>query len=350
MPEPRKSPLLRHPIAVGLVLTIGIGLLMAIGAAQVAFFLAFAAMLLASLMSFPVEWLSRWMPRGVAVLITVFLLLAIVAVLAAVSVRKLAAEGQGMIEHVSDAVARLQNWFEDHGQPADGNAGQAIASLRQRVDEWLANAAAKVVPAALTTVEAVFGAVVVLVLGAFIVHRPDVYRRGLLRLMPVKWEQRCAQVCDEEATALRRWIGGMLVSMTVMGALTGLGLWIAGIKVWLLLAVLTFFGTFVPYAGAIATAVPGLVMGLAQSSTHFFYALVVYLGVHIVEGYIVQPLIMKRAVHLQPALLLFWQSLIGAAFGVLGVMVATPLLVAVQVLVRLVYVEDYLGKEPEAAT
>jgi predicted PurR-regulated permease PerM len=191
------------------------------------------------------------------------------------------------------------------------------------------------------------GVVVVLVLGAFLVHRPSSYRQGLLRLLPQAWEERCAMLLDQEAEALRHWVGGMLVSMTVMGTLAGLGLWLAGIHVWLLLAVLTFCGTFVPYAGAIASAVPGLVMGLAHSPAHFFYACGVYLGVHITEGYIVQPMIMKRTVELQPAMLLFWQALMGGAFGVLGVIVATPLLVTVQVLVRVVYVEGYLGKEPE---
>lgn len=343
---PKRAPLLRHPIAIGLALAIGIGLLTAFSTARAALFLGFAAILMASLMSFPVNLLTRWMPRGLAVVVTIVAMLALVTALIVVLVPTLSAEGERLTDHIAEAADRLQQWMQD--TPAVTDGGKAIEStVRDRVREWIGTTMAQAVPASLGLVEGLLSAVVVLVLGAFFVHRPGSYRHGLLRLVPISWEDRAAQLWDAEVHALRHWVGGMLVSMAIMGTLTGLGLWIAGIDGWPLLAVLTFFGTFVPYAGAIATAIPGLVVGLAQSPAHFFYALLVYVGVHVTEGYIVQPMIMKRAVHLQPALLLFWQALMTGAFGVIGVIGATPLLVAVQVMVQNVYIEGYLGRVPE---
>src|SRR5439155_26279981 len=99
------------------------------------------------------------------------------------------------------------------------------------------------------------------------------------------------------------------------------------------------FGTFIPYAGAIASAIPGLAVGLGQSPQRFFYAVIVYVGVHLIEGYLVEPLIMKRAVTLRPALLLLWQLTMGALFGVLGIVVAAPSLACVQVAVTYLYIE-----------
>jgi predicted PurR-regulated permease PerM len=46
----------------------------------------------------------------------------------------------------------------------------------------------------------------------------------------------------------------------------------------------------------VSSAVPGLLVGLAQSPNHFFMALGVYVGVHVIEGYLVQPYVMRRAV------------------------------------------------------
>ena len=97
------------------------------------------------------------------------------------------------------------------------------------------------------------------------------------------------------------WITGS--SIMAAGGWTAIPMWVLGI--------LTFLGTFVPYVGAIASAVPGLIVGLAQSPMHFVYALLVYIGVHLVEGYMVSPYIMKRSVHLRPGWLLFWQLLQG---------------------------------------
>ena len=142
----------------------------------------------------------------------------------------------------------------------------------------------------------------------------------------------------------QKWVGGIVVSMTIMGTLAALGLWVAGINDWLLLGFLTFLGTFVPYVGAIASAIPGLLVALAQSPRHFLFAGVVYLGVHLVEGYLIAPLVMRRAVEIKPALLLAGQGALGAIFGIPGTIVATPLIVCGQTLVDYLWVERKLGK------
>jgi predicted PurR-regulated permease PerM len=141
-------------------------------------------------------------------------------------------------------------------------------------------------------------------------------------------------------------VGGTVVSMVVVGTVTALGLLLCGIQGWALLGLLTFFGTFVPYVGAVSSSVPGLLVGLSQSPQHFFYALGVYLGVHVIEGYVVQPLVMRRAVEANPALLLFFQAVMGALFGLLGLIVATPLLTVLQIVVTTLWIEGRLHKKP----
>ena len=141
-------------------------------------------------------------------------------------------------------------------------------------------------------------------------------------------------------------MGGTVVAMLLMGSVTAVGLWACGIQGWALLGLLTFFGTFVPYVGAVSSAVPGLLVGLAQSPTHFFMALAVYVGVHVIEGYLVQPYVMRRAVEANPALLLFFQAVMGALFGLLGLIVATPLLTLLQITVTTLWIEGRLHKKP----
>ena len=89
-----------------------------------------------------------------------------------------------------------------------------------------------------------------------------------------------------------------------------------------------------------------MLAGLAQSPRHFALAAAVYLGVHLVEGYLVEPLVMRRAVDLKPALLLVGQGLFGAVFGLMGTVVATPLIVCSQELTKYLWVERRLGKDP----
>jgi predicted PurR-regulated permease PerM len=69
-----------------------------------------------------------------------------------------------------------------------------------------------------------------------------------------------------------------------------------------------------------------------------------YLTVQVVESYILQPLVQRRAVSLPPSLTLLAQVLSGTVFGALGIVLATPLTVAVMNLVQMLYVEDVLKR------
>jgi predicted PurR-regulated permease PerM len=184
------------------------------------------------------------------------------------------------------------------------------------------------------------------ILAFFFVHDPRSYARAIHTVVPARYEAEVTEAVARVGTAIRHWIGGVFVAMLVMGTLAGVGLAIIGLPGWFPLALLTFAGTFVPYLGAILSAVPGLLLAFARSPLELLYATLVYGAVHVCEGYIVQPIIMKRAVRLRPAFLLLWQMLMAALFGIEGIVVATPLLVCVKALVEYLYIERFLGKSP----
>jgi predicted PurR-regulated permease PerM len=197
-----------------------------------------------------------------------------------------------------------------------------------------------------SSVEIAGGIVIVIVLAAFFAHDPRTYRDAVRMLVPRSAEEVYDATWEKLQIGLRHWVRGILVSMTIMGIVAAVGLKIAGIQSWAVLGALVFLGTFVPYVGAIASSIPGLLLGLAHSGSQFLAALCVYLGVHIIEGYLVQPFVMRRAVIIQPAFLLIWQLVMGTLCGLLGIIVATPLLVCVQIVVGEVYVRRKLGKSP----
>ncbi len=100
-----------------------------------------------------------------------------------------------------------------------------------------------------------------------------------------------------------------------------------------------FFGEFVPYIGPVLAAIPGLAVALTDSPRTALYALIVYVTVQQLENHLLVPYVMKKAVKLQPALLIGWQLLVASTFGLAGVIVATPLLAVLQIAVDHFYVE-----------
>jgi predicted PurR-regulated permease PerM len=325
-------------IRTGLILLAAIVALAFAWLARDILLVCFLGVLIGVVFSYPVDLLAKVMKRGVAVLLVLLVLgggLTGIGFLAAPSITE---QVNDLQDSAPKAIKSARSWLRDQG-----DAGEKIQESAGKV---LDKAGEIAVPALLGLVSGLTSIVLVIVLGAFLVSDPELYKRGLRSLVPKSSEKIFDESWDRAGNGLRRWVGGILVSMTIMGSLSAIGLKIAGIHDWMLLGLLTFFGTFVPYVGAVASAIPGLLVAATQSPRHLLFAFIVYTGIHIVEGYLVEPLIMARAVKLKPAVLLVSVGVMSAIFELPGVVVATPLLVCAQALVDYLWVERSLAKEP----
>jgi predicted PurR-regulated permease PerM len=173
---------------------------------------------------------------------------------------------------------------------------------------------------------------------------PEVYQRGLLYLFPRKKRPRIARVCRDAAANVGRWLVARFVAMAVCGVLTFVGLWLLHVPLALALAVVAGLFAFVDYVGAVASAVPAILVALGRSPALAFGTLIVFVVVHIVEGYLLTPWLVRRAVHAPPAFTLGMQLLLGAVFGIAGIVLANPLTVVLLVIVQRLYVEDALDE------
>lgn len=119
-----------------------------------------------------------------------------------------------------------------------------------------------------------------------------------------------------------------MVAVAVIDAvLIGLGLLVLGVPLVLPLAVLTFPGAFVPIIGATLAGAAAVLVALVSDGVGTALAvLAVVLVVQQVEGNLLQPLIMRRAVHLHPVAIVLAVSAGALLAGVPGAIIATPLL------------------------
>jgi predicted PurR-regulated permease PerM len=205
---------------------------------------------------------------------------------------------------------------------------------------------------AVNVVEVVGGIVVLIFLAVYFAAEAGLYVGGLMRLVPPARRARAAEILHETASAVWYWMLGRLFSMTMLGVVTAYGLWLLGVPLPVALGFLAGIMTFVPYIGSIASAIPSVIIAASINLTLAVYVIAFYLGVHVVEGYVLVPLVQRRAVHLPPALTLSAQVILGFLAGFIGLLFATPLVAAGLVLVRMIYVEGILGdrEEGEPAT
>jgi predicted PurR-regulated permease PerM len=194
------------------------------------------------------------------------------------------------------------------------------------------------------TFEILGSIVLIFFLGLYLAATPHFYRQGVLILLTPEHRRRGREVVVALRTALRWWLLGRAVTMTLMGTLTTLALWFMDVPLALVLGIIAAILLFVPYLGAVAAAVPACLIALMQSPMKAFWVAVIYTGVHVLEGYTITPYVQKRAVALPPAMLLSVQLLSAALFGTLGIVFSTPLLVVVIVLIQTLYLQDVLGE------
>jgi predicted PurR-regulated permease PerM len=185
--------------------------------------------------------------------------------------------------------------------------------------------------------------VVVAFIGLFAAASPGTYRRGVLSLVPRERRRRVGEVLDEMAAALRWWLVGQLVAVVLIALTTWAGLALIGMPGALLLGLQAGLVNFIPYLGPVIAAAPILLAAMAQGTAMVLWALGVHALIQTVEGYVLAPLIQKRAVDVPPVLTLAAVMLFGALFGALGIALATPLVAALKVAVARLYVEDRLG-------
>lgn len=192
---------------------------------------------------------------------------------------------------------------------------------------------------------------VVLVAAIYFAIAPAMYMNGVVRLVPTGYRPRARQILEQIAHTLRWWSVGQMIDMAVVGTLSGVGLELVGVPLALALAVVAGLFTFVPYFGAIAASVPALIVAATLSWSKVFWVVGVFLVCHGVEGYIIAPVVQRRTVELPPALTIMAMVLLGAVYGALGLILATPVIAAILVFVREAYVEDVLGdRDVEASS
>ena len=202
----------------------------------------------------------------------------------------------------------------------------------------------KRVTGVLSTVLNVLGTIVlILFVGIYLSVKPGWYRDGVAALVPQGRRARVREVFDTAGRALWKWLIGTLISMTIIGTMTTVGLLILGMPMALALGVIVALMEFVPYLGPFLAMVPAVLVGLMQSPTMGLYVALLYLGLQQIESNIVYPLVQQHEVSLPPALTVLAVVTFGVLFGIGGVFLATPLLVVVLVFVKMLYIEDALG-------
>lgn len=191
-----------------------------------------------------------------------------------------------------------------------------------------------------TTFGVLTSVAVIFFVGLFLAVEPELYVNGVRQLLPEKHQEPFVSLMSRLGQTMWAWQVGRFATMLI----TGVGVWavmsILGVPLPLLLGIFTALMVFIPNVGAVAAVALAVLLALPKGIGVIAAVVVAYTIFQLIEGYILTPLIQKRAVELPPALLISSQLILGMLLGFVGVMVATPLVAVAIVVVRAIVVED----------
>jgi predicted PurR-regulated permease PerM len=185
----------------------------------------------------------------------------------------------------------------------------------------------------LGTLSAVGNFFIVIFLGLTFAAQPSVYRNGLLYLAPAKHRARATIIIDRISDTLERWLIAQIAVMAAVFAVTWLGLAVIGIPGSFILGIQAGLLAFIPTIGAIVAGLIVVLASLASGWIATASAFGLFLGVHVLESYVLTPVLQRHALDIPPATLFAFQILLGIVFGIWGISLALPLMAIVKVLI-----------------
>ncbi|PSR16671.1 AI-2E family transporter [filamentous cyanobacterium CCP3] len=310
--------------------------------------LLFAAVVIATVLNRLVRVLRRGgIKRGFAIAITIALLLLIVFGLFAIILPQFINQLENLSGLLPAAIERLgtiYDWFQSRipGMALDENQG--VNRLLDQAQALVSSTVGNVFSILNSSINIVVNLFLVLAATVMLLVNPGSYRRTFIAAFPAFYRDRVSEILDQCEHSLVGWFQGTLVGMVTIGALSYIGLLILGVPLPLVNAILAGLLEIIPNVGPVISAVPPILLGLLDAPWKGFAVLVLYFFIQQVESLALMPFLMKQTVSLMPLFTLLSVVIFAALFGLLGLFLAVPLLIVVQIWLQEVLVNDVMDR------
>ena len=286
----------------------------------------FGGMVFAAMIDGGVRLLGRVLPiaRGWRVAMVVAFTILFLGWTAMFAGTQMADQAAQLPSVIQAQALKILHWLQAHGAALNIKSMQGLVEKMAGSVSELTSAVGGVIGWMTTA----FG---IVVLGIYIAAEPQLYRRGFAWLLPQNERTRFETTATAMGRSLRRLLAGRLLGMALEGVTTWLLLAIWGVPMAGLLGLLTGLLAFLPNIGAPISGTLMVLVGFSDSTNSGLYCIAVYLAVQILDGNVVVPMVAKRTADLAPALVLGMQLIMGTLFGILGLMLADPLVVMIKV-------------------
>lgn len=307
------------------------------------------AVLLATALNPVVVFFERWLPRGVAAVLTVLLVLGALVGLVWLAVPPIASQFadliQGLPTDLSQLEALLEDWLNLYPQLGFLLQGDNLAALGRRAVSWVTNILPTVLTLTGAVVSFIFLAVVTLILLLFALSKPVPLINGVLGVLPVRHRSRAREALANILKQMGAWGRAEVLVMLIIGVGMAVGLYLLGVENWLVFGVISALGELIPNLGPILAAIPPILFTLVNDPQLAIYVAIYAVVLQQIEGNLIVPFLMGSAAEMHPFSITVGVLIFGSVFGLVGAFLTVPLMIVI----KAIYETFYLGGQPDVS-
>ncbi|HEX3157386.1 MAG TPA: AI-2E family transporter [Gemmatimonadaceae bacterium] len=325
------------------LVALGLGvLLLLVSLAPTILVLTLGGAALALVLSFPVRALSRFMPRSLAIalslLATTGLVVLLVAFVIPILVEQLGAlvnAVPGIAQNLGKRLPSVLRWLGERGLlPASRE--EFLDELQQQVLGGIQGFASRLLSGLGRFLTGALGVAVnlfgIVFLAIYLVADSRRLEALAIRTTPHRYRRDVRDLWTAFSHTLSRYIGGLGLSLLIQGGLSAIALYFLGVPYAILLGVWVSITALVPYLGAWIGAVPAVLLALSISPLTAVLTAALFLLIQQLEGNVLTPRIQGEAVRVHPILIFLAVIAGGELFGIFGVVFAVPAVAVLRVL------------------
>ncbi len=297
------------------------------------------AAFIAVAMSGPVNLLARHMRRGLAIAIAYSALVMIPIGLGALLIPSLVGQIENLGENVPEYAQDVTDFVNENQTLNDLNDKydftSELQSLADDLPSKIGDAAGLLQDIGVGVVNSIFATFTILILSVFMVSGGPRYAEMFVRAQPAGRAERVERALRDVANAVGNYVAGALVQATLAGVSAFIVLTILGAPFAGPLSLIVAFFDLIPVVGAtIAAVFIGVIMLFVNFPVGVIIWVIWAIGYQQIENYVIQPQIQKRAVSVEPFIVLVAVLFGSTLFGVLGAVLAIPAAASLQIIWR----------------
>ncbi|MEX2570794.1 MAG: AI-2E family transporter [Gemmatimonadota bacterium] len=252
------------------------------------------------------------------------------------------------VRGLTTEIPRLQQELQRWGTWLSERTGLNIQVFGEQTRGFLGDAFgdAEILGSAMSLVEGIFLPLVIIIGAIYAVAKPNErLLTPILKAVPRQRRESFRRLFELLGVRLKGWVTGTLISMLVVGILTGLGLWALGVRYALLLGIVSGVVEIVPIVGPWVAGAVAVGIAVLDDPTKALWVAALMIVIQQLESNVITPVVMSKAAEVHPFVTLFALFLFGSLFGFLGIILAIPIVLLIWTLLEVLWVERAIKSE-----